>query len=164
MGELALLLANGFLAVNPTLLNHCDQAVLHLRGSVWMATSVMICNPSRTAALDQLSQFIAIAGLYELDRNYVKPGHPSVSRLSPAIRHRLITEQEVMSAVLRIHPIGRVEKYIQEVYWRRYWKSWLARVLKFGVISVSWPTCRKCCGPARRELTVREYRHRPFRG
>lgn len=86
----------------------------------------MICNPSRTAALDQLSQFISIAGLYERDRNYVKPGHPSVSRLSPAIRHRLITEQEVMSAVLRIHPFGRVEKYIQEVYWRRYWKSWLA--------------------------------------
>jgi hypothetical protein len=86
----------------------------------------MICNPSRTAALDQLSQFISIAGLYERDRNYVKPGHSSVSKLSPAIRHRLITEQEVMSAVLRIHPFGRVEKYIQEVYWRRYWKSWLA--------------------------------------
>jgi hypothetical protein len=38
----------------------------------------------------------------------------------------LITEEEVVSAVLHAHPFGRVEKFIQEVYWRRYWKSWLA--------------------------------------
>lgn len=86
----------------------------------------MICPSSRAAALGQLGEFIPHAGLYARDRNHVKPGHPSVSRLSPAIRHRLITEQEVVSAVLRVHPFGRVEKFIQEVYWRRYWKSWLA--------------------------------------
>jgi hypothetical protein len=38
----------------------------------------------------------------------------------------LITEEEVARAVLRVHPFGRVDKFIQEVYWRRYWKSWLA--------------------------------------
>ena len=86
----------------------------------------MICDPSRTAALGQLDDFIRVAGLYARDRNQVKPGHLSVSRLSPAIRHRLITEEEVVQAVLRVHPFGRVEKFIQEVYWRRYWKSWLA--------------------------------------
>jgi len=86
----------------------------------------VICNPSRTAALGQLDQFISIAGLYARDRNDVKPSHPSVSRLAPAIRHRLITEEEVAAAVLRVHPLGRVEKFIQEVYWRRYWKSWLS--------------------------------------
>ncbi|MGL4399844.1 MAG: FAD-binding domain-containing protein [Luteolibacter sp.] len=86
----------------------------------------MICPSSRAAALGQLQEFIPVAGLYARDRNHVKPGHPSVSRLSPAIRHRLITEEEVATAVLRVHSFGRVEKFVQEVYWRRYWKSWLA--------------------------------------
>ena len=86
----------------------------------------MVCPSSRAAALDQLREFTTIAGLYARDRNHVKPGHPSVSLLSPAIRHRLITEDEVVSAVLRENPFGRVEKFIQEVYWRRYWKSWLS--------------------------------------
>ena len=86
----------------------------------------MICPSSRAVALTQLDGFIPLAGLYARDRNHVKPGHPSVSRLSPAIRHRLITEQEVVGAVLRDHPFGRVQKFIQEVYWRRYWKSWIA--------------------------------------
>jgi deoxyribodipyrimidine photo-lyase len=86
----------------------------------------MICPSSRAAALTQLDGFIPLAGFYARDRNHVKPGHPSVSRLSPAIRHRLITEQEVVGAVLRDHSFGRVQKFIQEVYWRRYWKSWIA--------------------------------------
>ena len=86
----------------------------------------MICKPSRTAALCQLDSFLSIAGLYARDRNQVKPDHPSVSRLSPAIRHRLIIEEEVVAAVLRVHPFARVEKFVQEVYWRRYWKSWLS--------------------------------------
>ncbi len=86
----------------------------------------MICDSSRTAALAQLVEFIPAAGLYARDRNQVKPSHSSVSKLSPAIRHRLITEEEVVAAVLNVHPFSRVEKFIQEVYWRRYWKSWLA--------------------------------------
>ena len=86
----------------------------------------MICQPSRAAALAQLAAFIPVAGLYARDRNQVKPSHPSVSKLAPAIRHRLITEDEVVSALLGAYPFNRVEKFIQEVYWRRYWKSWLA--------------------------------------
>lgn len=86
----------------------------------------MICPSTRASALGQLDRFISTAGLYARDRNHVKPGHPAVSRLSPAIRHRLVTEEEVASAALRAHSFGRVEKFIQEVYWRRYWKSWLA--------------------------------------
>ena len=86
----------------------------------------MVFPSSRAAALTQLHGFIPLAGLYVRDRNHVKPSHSSVSRLSPAIRCRLITEQEVVAAVLRVHPFGQVEKFIQEVYWRRYWKSWLS--------------------------------------
>lgn len=86
----------------------------------------MICPSSRAGALAQLEEFLPVAGLYARDRNQVNPGHPAVSRLSPAIRHRLLSEQEVAAAVLGVYPFGRVEKFIQEVYWRRYWKSWLS--------------------------------------
>jgi deoxyribodipyrimidine photo-lyase len=86
----------------------------------------MICPSSRAEALEQLADFLPKAPLYARDRNHVQPGHPAVSRLSPAIRHRLIAEDEVAAAVLARHPAGRVGKFVQEVYWRRYWKSWLS--------------------------------------
>jgi deoxyribodipyrimidine photo-lyase len=86
----------------------------------------MICPSTRAAALGQLAAFIPKAPLYARDRNHVQPGHPAVSRLSPAIRHRLISEDEVAAAVLGAHAAGRVEKFVQEVYWRRYWKGWLS--------------------------------------
>jgi deoxyribodipyrimidine photo-lyase len=86
----------------------------------------MICPSTRTAALGQLGAFLPIAGLYARDRNQVKIGHSAVTRLSPAIRHRLVTEDEVVRELLGAYPFSRVEKLIQEVYWRRYWKSWLA--------------------------------------
>ncbi len=86
----------------------------------------MICPSSRAAALDQLAAFLPKAPLYARDRNHVRPGHPAVSRLSPAIRHRLISEDEVAAAILGKHAAGRVEKFVQEVYWRRYWKGWLS--------------------------------------
>lgn len=69
----------------------------------------MICEPSRTAALGQLDEFIPIAGLYARDRNHVKSKHPSVSRLAPAIRHRLISEDEVATAVLRAQSVENTQ-------------------------------------------------------
>lgn len=86
----------------------------------------MISPSTRAAALAQLDAFLPAAALYGRDRNHVSPGHPSVSRLSATIRHRLITEAEVATAVLGVHSFTRVEKFVQEVYWRRYWKSWLS--------------------------------------
>jgi len=86
-----------------------------LRGAIWQLVCGMICPASRTTSLGRLDGFIPIAGLYGRDRNQVKPGHSSVSRLAPAIRHRLITEAEVVAAVLRVHSLGRVEKFIQQV-------------------------------------------------
>jgi deoxyribodipyrimidine photo-lyase len=86
----------------------------------------MICPPTRAAALAQLGAFLPSAGLYARDRNQVNPGHAGVTRLSPAIRHRLITEEEAAHQFLATLPFSRVEKLIQEIYWRRYWKSWLA--------------------------------------
>ena len=45
--------------------------------------------------------------------------------LSPYISHRLINEYEISKKVLSKHPYQKVEKYIQEIYWRVYWKGWL---------------------------------------
>ncbi len=45
--------------------------------------------------------------------------------LSAYIRHRLITEHEVIQRVLALHRLADAEKFIQEVCWRTYWKGWL---------------------------------------
>jgi len=81
---------------------------------------------SRKSALDHLSDFVPKAGRYARDRNKVGSIHSSVSRLSPAIRHRLITEDECCEALRKRFADSTIEKFIQEVYWRRYWKSWLS--------------------------------------
>jgi deoxyribodipyrimidine photo-lyase len=81
----------------------------------------MICAATRAEALGQLAGFVPRAALYARDRNHVREGHGGVSRLSAAIRHRLLTEDEVAEAVLGAHSFPRVEKFVQEVYWRRYW-------------------------------------------
>lgn len=81
---------------------------------------------TRKDALDQLDAFIPFAGRYGRDRNHVVNGHTNVSRLSPAIRHRLILESESAVAPLRRYAASTVEKFTQEVYWRCYWKGWLS--------------------------------------
>ena len=45
--------------------------------------------------------------------------------LSPYVRHRLITEHEVIARVLARHRFADAEKFVQEVCWRTYWKGWL---------------------------------------
>ena len=82
--------------------------------------------PTRTEALRRLAAFLPNTGRdYAAKRNYDLPGHPHVSGLSPYIRHRLITEDEVLEAVLGRFSPSTAEKFIQEVYWRTYWKGWL---------------------------------------
>ena len=84
--------------------------------------------PSRSAALDRLARFVPLAGQsYAAGRNTdAGPDEPgAVSRLSPYLRYRLLTENEVVSAVLSQHSLRAAEKYVQEVLWRTYWKGWL---------------------------------------
>lgn len=83
--------------------------------------------PTREAALQALNAFIPKVLCYAENRNFDRPGHRDVSLLSPYIRRRLITEQEVVWRVLAEFPFHRVEKFIQEVVWRTYWKGWLER-------------------------------------
>ena len=83
---------------------------------------------SRDGALKQLDVFInSELANYSFKRNFdLGPKDKSnVSCLSPYISHRLITEYEVAKSVLAKFPYQKVEKYIQEIFWRVYWKGWL---------------------------------------
>ncbi|QIE41821.1 DNA photolyase [Rhodobacteraceae bacterium SC52] len=84
--------------------------------------------PTRTAALESMAAFVPHMGRdYASRRNYDlrANGHAGVSRLSPYIRHRLLSEQEVLTAALSRFSLSSAEKFVQEVYWRTYWKGWL---------------------------------------
>jgi deoxyribodipyrimidine photo-lyase len=84
--------------------------------------------PTRTAALEKLQSFVPKAARdYAAQRNYDRgPGHhDNVSTLSPYLRHRLLTEADVLEAVLGRYSLGSAEKFVQEVFWRTYWKGWL---------------------------------------
>ena len=83
---------------------------------------------SRDGALKRLDAFINSELVnYSFKRNFdLGPDNKSnVSCLSPYISHRLITEYEVAKIVLSKFPYQKVEKYIQEIFWRVYWKGWL---------------------------------------
>ena len=84
--------------------------------------------PTRAAALERLAKFAPQAGrTYAARRNFdLGPGkHDAVSQLSPYLRCRLITEEDVVRSVLAYHSPADAEKFIQEVFWRTYWKGWL---------------------------------------
>ncbi|MDX2257843.1 MAG: FAD-binding domain-containing protein [Hyphomicrobiaceae bacterium] len=83
---------------------------------------------SREAGLARLADFLPRAGrAYAARRNYDDgPGrHRSVSGLSPYIRHRLVSEAEVVDAALARHGSEAAAKFIDEVCWRTYWKGYL---------------------------------------
>jgi deoxyribodipyrimidine photo-lyase len=84
--------------------------------------------PTRAAAFARLGAFVPRAGrAYACARNHDRGAgaHSSVSMLSPYVRHRLITEAEILAAVRAKHSDEAAEKFIQEVCWRTYWKGWL---------------------------------------
>ena len=83
---------------------------------------------SRKEALDKLNSFIENDILiYNSKRSfdYGVNNRKNVSCLSPYITHRLITEYETAKKVLAKHPFQKVDKFIQEIFWRVYWKGWL---------------------------------------
>ena len=48
-----------------------------------------------------------------------------VSGLSPAINRRIISEQQIVSKLLQNYKITDVEKFIEQLCWRTYWKGYL---------------------------------------
>jgi deoxyribodipyrimidine photo-lyase len=83
---------------------------------------------TRKEALKELEIFIEKNIFnYSTQRNFdFGPlNRKNVSCLSPYITHRLISEFETTRIVLSKRPYQKVEKFIQEIFWRIYWKGWL---------------------------------------
>ena len=88
----------------------------------------MIFQTSREGVLKQLNNFIEKDILnYNSKRNFDfgVDNRSNVSCLSPYLTHRILTEFETTKKVLAKHPFQKVDKYIQEIFWRVYWKGWL---------------------------------------
>ncbi len=65
---------------------------------------------------------------YSRKRNFeLGSPHKDVSKLSPYLRRRLLSENEVLKVALREHTPSSLEKFIQEIFWRTYWRGWLER-------------------------------------
>jgi hypothetical protein len=64
---------------------------------------------------------------YERLRNYDfgPADRHNVSLLSKYITHRVLFEYDIVQRILAQHPMQMVEKFVQEVFWRIYWKGWL---------------------------------------
>ncbi len=84
-------------------------------------------NLTRAAGLAQLARAMPNLGhIYASRRNFA-PGEgetPTTSLLSPWLRLRLLTEQEVIAAATEAHG-SAAEKFIHEVFWRTYFKGHL---------------------------------------
>ena len=79
-------------------------------------------------ALNELNVFINNNILsYSKNRNYDHgpSKRDNVSMLSKYITHRIISEYDIVSLALAKNSYSSIEKYIQEVFWRIYWKGWL---------------------------------------
>jgi deoxyribodipyrimidine photo-lyase len=84
--------------------------------------------PTRREGLTRVEAFAPRMGAqYAARRNHdLGPeARANVSLLSPYIRRRLVTEAEVISTALAHHSLPACEKFVQEVFWRSYWKGWL---------------------------------------
>lgn len=84
--------------------------------------------PTRAAGLQRLQAFLPSAGKTYRDRRNFDLGpadRDNVSCLSPWLRHRLLSEREVVEAVLARHSLQTADAFIREVFWRTYWKGWL---------------------------------------
>lgn len=83
---------------------------------------------ARAAGLARLAAFVERSGReYASERNTDRgPGvEASTSALSPYLRRRLVTEREVVEAALAAHGPEGAERFVQEVFWRTYFKGHL---------------------------------------
>lgn len=83
---------------------------------------------THAAARSALDTFLPRAGRkYANERNfdYGPEDRHNVSVLSPYTRHRLILEEEILAAVLDEHSQSDAQKFVEELFWRTYFKGWL---------------------------------------
>ena len=79
-------------------------------------------------AIEDKSNFVQ-KGLkdYSSQRNYDfgPESRENTSNLSKYISHRIINEYDLVREILSEYNLQKVDKFIQEVFWRVYWKGWL---------------------------------------
>ena len=88
----------------------------------------MFFRPNYNTAKNQLDRFISLSlNNYSKLRNFDNgpDDRKNVSCLSPFIKKRIIHEKEIIKCCLEKFKINSIEKFIQEVIWRTYWKGWL---------------------------------------
>ncbi len=84
--------------------------------------------PSREFATQLLEKFINNNLVdYSRLRNFdFGPNNRSnISCLSPYVTHGIISELEILNKCLKKFSFLKSEKFIQEIFWRIYWKGWL---------------------------------------
>lgn len=84
--------------------------------------------PTRLAGLKRLEKFAPRTGAHYASQRHYDFGsdhHNSVSALSAWIKHRLITEEEILAKTLTHQSLSAAMKFIQEVFWRTYFKGWM---------------------------------------
>jgi len=80
---------------------------------------------TRDAALAEWRSFAPRVTQYGARRNFVTSSHTGVSCLSAAIRFGLLKPEEIVKETLAQSELQAVEKWVQEICWRTYWKGWL---------------------------------------
>ncbi len=84
--------------------------------------------PSRAAGVKRLNDFIE-KNLFEYSKlrnfDFGPNTRSNVSLLSPYISHGILHEKEIINNSLKKFPFIKIEKFIQEILWRIYWKGWL---------------------------------------
>ena len=91
-------------------------------------TPAAVPGPNRQAGLERLARFLPAAGpQYAKARNFDfgPDRRTNTSVLSPYIRHRLVIETEALAEVLQAFSARQAGKFIDEVFWRTYFKGWL---------------------------------------
>ena len=85
-------------------------------------------SPCRRYAFDRARTFAPNAGRrYANSQNFDfgPDDRHNVSTLSPYLRHRVLLETELLSMVLQHHPNSSADKFVEEVFWRIYFKGYL---------------------------------------
>ena len=83
---------------------------------------------TRAAALDHLAAIVPRAGHHYAAGRNTDAGpdaEPTTTVLSPYLRRRLLLEAEVVEAALAAHGPQRAGKFVDEVFWRSYFKGHL---------------------------------------
>ena len=75
--------------------------------------------PTRQKSLDKFENFNPIK--YAKTRNFL---HGQVSKLSPLIKHGVITNRKLFEIIRDKFSFSESEKFIQELAWRDFWKSY----------------------------------------